>query len=126
MVGALELKSCRFSEVSDGQKQRVMLARAICQEPEVIVLDEPTSFLDIRSAVDILDVLRHMAGTCGVTVILSLHELNYAKRVADMVMCVKDGHVLHLDTPDVIFTEPIISRLYDLPEGIYQQLFGGM
>ena len=125
-VGALELKDRNFSEVSDGQLQRVMLARAICQEPEIIVLDEPTSFLDIRFAVEILEILREMASKHGVTVIMSLHELNYAKRVSDLVMCVKDGCVLHLGKPETIFTEEIISRVYDLPEGIYSQLFGGL
>ena len=126
MVNALELKDRNFSEVSDGQLQRVMLARAICQEPEIIVLDEPTSYLDIRYAVEILDILRHMAAERGVTVVMSLHELNYAKRVSDLVMCVKDGFVLRLDAPEAIFTEELISHLYDLPSGAYGQLFGGL
>ena len=126
LTGALELKDRNFVEVSDGQLQRVMLARAICQDPEIIVLDEPTSFLDIRYAVEILDILRHMAAGRGVTVVMSLHELNYAKRVSDLVMCVKDGRVLYLDSPGAIFTEEIINRLYDLPDGTYGQLFGGL
>ncbi|MDR1558424.1 MAG: ABC transporter ATP-binding protein [Clostridiales bacterium] len=126
IVGVFELKNRLCSEVSDGQLQRITLARAICQEPEIIMLDEPTSFLDIRYAVEILDVLRQMANERGVAVVMSLHELNYAKRVSDLVMCVKDGRVLYLDTPDVIFTEAAISRLYDLPEGTYSQLFGGL
>ena len=126
LVNALDIKDRNFSEISDGQLQRVMLARAICQEPEIIVLDEPTSFLDIRYAVEILDILCRMATERGVTVIMSLHELNYAKRVSNLVMCVKSGRVLYLDTPEVIFTKDIISRLYDLPEGTYEQLFGGL
>jgi iron complex transport system ATP-binding protein len=123
-VGALELANRSFSEISDGQRQRVLLARAICQEPEMIVLDEPTTFLDIRYAVDILEILRRMAAERGVTVVMSLHELNYAKRASDLVMCVKNGAVMFLDTPDVVFTKETISRLYDLPEGIYDELFG--
>ena len=126
IVGALELKDCNFSEVSDGQLQRVMLARAICQEPEIIVLDEPTSYLDIRYAIEILDILRDMASKRGITVIMSLHELYYAKRASDLVMCIKDGRVLYFDTPEIVFTEDIISRLYDLPIGAYGQLFGGL
>ena len=124
-AGAFDIKDCNFMEVSDGQLQRIMLARAICQEPEIIVLDEPTSFLDIRSAVEILDILRQMASEQSVTVIMSLHELIYAKRVSDLAMCVKDGLVLHFDIPEVIFTKEIISRLYDLPDNTYEQLFGG-
>lgn len=126
LVNALDLKDRCFSEVSDGQLQRIMLARAICQEPEIIILDEPVSFLDIRYAVEILDILRRMASERGVTVIMSLHELNYAKRVSDRVMCVKDGYILHLDTPEAVFTKEIISRLYDLSDGVYAELFGGL
>jgi iron complex transport system ATP-binding protein len=125
-VGAFEIKDRNFNEVSDGQLQRIMLARAICQEPEIIVLDEPTSFLDIRYAVDILDILRDMAEKRGVTVILSLHELNYVKRVSDIVMCVKAGRVVRIGAPSDIFNEDIISDLYDLPGGYYGQLFGGL
>ena len=123
LVNALELKDRRFSEVSDGQLQRIMLARAICQEPDIIVLDEPTSFLDIRYAVEILDILRRMATDRNVTVVMSLHELNYAKRVSDLVMCVKDGRVLYLDAPMNVFTKEIVSELYDLPESVYDELF---
>ncbi len=126
MVNASDLKDRSFSEISDGQLQRIMLARVICQEPEIIVLDEPTAFLDIRYAIEILDILRNMTNRYGVTVIMSLHELNYAKRVSDFVMCVKGGCVLYLDSPDAIFNENVISRLYDLPNGAYTELFGGL
>ena len=125
-VNALELKDRDFNRISDGQRQRIMLARAICQEPEIIVLDEPTSFLDIRYAIEILDILRKMADERGLTVIMSLHELSYAKRVSDLVMCVKDGRIMALDRPENVFDESIISRLYDLPPGIFAELFGGL
>lgn len=124
LVNALDLKDRDFTRVSDGQLQRIMLARAICQEPEMIVLDEPTSFLDIRYAIEILDVLQRMAAERQITVIMSLHELNYAKRISDRVMCIKDGAVMSLGRPDEVFREDLISDLYDLPPGIYQELFG--
>jgi iron complex transport system ATP-binding protein len=123
-VNALDIKDRSFDRVSDGQLQRVMLARAVCQEPEIIVLDEPTSYLDVRYAVEILDVLRDMSRRRGVTVIMSLHELNYAKRVSDIVMCLKSGRVRYAGAPEDIFIKNIISDLYDLPDGYYEQLFG--
>lgn len=126
MVNCFDLKEKDFRQISDGQLQRVLLARAICQEPEIIILDEPTSYLDIRYAVEILNILHRMAKEHQVTIIMSLHELNYAKRISDLVMCVKEGYIMKLDTPDKIFKEKIISQLYDLPVGTYSQLFGGL
>ena len=75
LVGADELADRDFSCISDGQRQRVLLARAICQEPEVIVLDEPTSFLDIRYKLELLTVLKQLVREKQVAVILSLHEI---------------------------------------------------
>ena len=124
MVNATKLKDKSFSEVSDGQLQRIMLARAICQEPEIIVLDEPTAFLDIRYAVEILDILQDMSNRRGLTVIMSLHELNYARPISDLVMCVKSGVAQYIGTPEMIFTKEVISNLFDLPHGYYEQLFG--
>ena len=71
-VHAEELGGRDFNAISDGQRQRVLLARAICQEPEVIILDEPTSFLDIRHKLELLAILRRMAKEKGITVIMSL------------------------------------------------------
>ena len=74
-VHAQELGERDFNAISDGQRQRVLLARAICQEPEIIVLDEPTSFLDVRYKLELLSILRNMAKKKGITVIMSLHEI---------------------------------------------------
>ena len=73
-VNALELREQRFTELSDGQKQRVLLARALCQQPEVIVLDEPTSYLDIRHKIELLDILREMTASRGLSVVLYQHH----------------------------------------------------
>ena len=101
-----------------------MLARAICQEPEIIVLDEPTSFLDIHYELELLNILRTLAEERGITVIMSLHELDMAQRVSDLVMCVKGEYITHLGTPREIFQKELISELYDLSNGSYNPLFG--
>ena len=82
-VHAEELGGRDFNAISDGQRQRVLLARAICQEPEVIILDEPTSFLDIRHKLELLAILRRMAKEKGITVIMSLHEIDLAQKISD-------------------------------------------
>lgn len=101
-----------------------MLARAICQKPQIIVLDEPTSFLDIRHKIELLDILQNMAVKENVTVVLSLHEIELANRISDWVMCVRaDGKILY-GTPDEIFKDEIIRELYDIKNGSYNCLYG--
>ena len=78
LVHAGELADRDFMEISDGQKQRILLARAICQEPEAIVLDEPTSFLDIRHKLELLTILKDLVREKKVAVLMSLHELDLA------------------------------------------------
>ena len=123
-VAALDIAEKDFSQISDGQRQRIMLARAICQKPQIIVLDEPTSFLDIRHKIELLDILQNMAVKENVTVVLSLHEIELANRISDWVMCVRaDGKILY-GTPDEIFKDEIIRELYDIKNGSYNCLYG--
>lgn len=105
-----------FNKISDGQKQRVMLARAICQEPEIIVLDEPTSYLDIRYKLEFLAILKDLREKKGLTVIMSLHELELAKIIADKILCLKGESVEKYGTPQEIFEIGFIRRLYGIEE----------
>ena len=113
-----------FTQISDGQRQRLLLARAICQEPEVIVLDEPTSFLDIRHKLELLDILKNLVREKNVAVILSLHELDLAEKVSDRVVCVAGNRIERCDVPETIFTDEYIAQLYGIEKGSYNALFG--
>lgn len=124
LAQAWPLRERDFTEISDGQRQRVLLARAICQQPQIIVLDEPTSFLDARYSLELLHTLRMLAEEQGVTVIMSLHELDMAQKVSDLVMCVKGAYITDIGTPRQIFCRERISALYDLEDGSYNPLFG--
>ena len=73
--------------------KRQLLARALCQQPEVILLDEPTSFLDIKGKIELLTILKELAHTGQLAVILSLHELELAEKIADTVVCVSPGEM---------------------------------
>lgn len=125
-VQALDLANQDFSTISDGQRQRIMLARAICQEPEIIILDEPTSFLDIKHKIDLLEILRKMSRDKNITVVMSLHEIDLAAKISDKVMCVKGDKILKFGTPSNIFTEEIINDLYNISEGSYNMIFGSV
>ena len=125
-VRALDLADRDFNAVSDGQRQRVLLARAICQMPEIVVLDEPTSFLDIRHKVELLGILRRMAREEGITVVMSLHEIDLAQKVSDKIICVADGAVTRFGAPDEVFSAARIRALYCLETDAYDPLFGGV
>ena len=123
-VHAQELGSRNFQEISDGQRQRILLARAICQEPEVIVLDEPTSFLDIRHKLELLAILKQMVHEKHVAVLMSLHELDLAQKVSDLVICVHGDRIERMGVPEEIFTDEYIHHLYGVTAGSYNAAFG--
>lgn len=126
MVNALELADRPFADISDGQRQRIMLARAISQEPEIIVLDEPTSYLDIRHKIELLDILRKMSAEKKVAVIMSLHEIDLAAKVSDYIICVKGDSIEVAGTPEEVFSDRQISELYELKNGSFNTLLGSV
>ena len=124
LVGAAHLAERDFNRISDGQRQRILLARALCQQPEVILLDEPTSFLDIKGKIELLTILKELAHTQKLAVILSLHELELAEKIADTVVCVSPSGVSGVLTPKEAFAPENIRALYGLSEEQYAALYG--
>ena len=114
MVHALELADRPFDAVSDGERQRILLARAICQEPEIIVLDEPTSYLDIRHKLELLDILYKMSREQGITVVMSLHEIDLAMKISDRIICVKGEEIFACGKPAQVLDDETVRQLYDL------------
>ena len=109
--------------LSGGQKRRVAIAGVIAMEPEVLVLDEPTSFLDIRYKLELLSVLKRMVRENDLAVLLSLHELDLARRISDTVVCVAGDRIDRIGTPEEIFTSDYIAQLYHLERGKYDECF---
>ena len=109
--------------LSGGQKRRVAIAGVIAMEPEVLVLDEPTSFLDIRYKLELLSVLKRMVRENDLAVLLSLHELDLARRISDTVICVAGDRIDRIGTPEEIFTSDYIAQLYHLERGKYDECF---
>lgn len=123
LVGAWELRERDFMQISDGQRQRVLLARAIAQRPRVMVLDEPTSYLDIRHQLELLGCVRGLARTRGVACVLSLHELGLAQKVADRLACVCEGKVVAQGTPEEVLDAATVARVFDLGQARYDAAF---
>ena len=115
-----------FNAISDGQRQRILLARAVCQEPELIILDEPTSFLDIRHKLEFLEILRKMIRERNVAVIMSLHELDLAQKISDRILCVNGPAIERQGSPEEIFDSDYIRSLYGISAGSYDTRFGCM
>lgn len=125
-TGVAELAERDFSHISDGQRQRVLLARALSQEPRVLLLDEPTSYLDVRSQLEMLQLLRREARERGIAVVASLHEIDLAQKAADHVICVRDGNAIFQGAPEEVFTAERMAELYGLEPGAYDPAFGSV
>ena len=125
-VGGMEFADRPFSAISDGQRQRLMLARAICQDTKILILDEPTSYLDMGFKMDILTNIRMLARDKKMAVIMSLHELDLAQKVSDTVACVRGDRIDRIGTPEEIFTRAYIAKLYQMEHGKYDPCFDSL
>lgn len=123
---ALSFADSPFSAISDGQRQRILLARALCQQPQLIVLDEPTSYLDIRYKLELLSVLKRMVRENDLAVLLSLHELDLARRISDTIVCVAGDRIDRIGPPEEIFTRAYIAKLYQMEHGKYDPCFDSL
>jgi len=111
-VGAQDLAHRNVSELSDGERQKVMLARALAQEPSLMILDEITAFLDLPRRVDIMRILRQLAHDQGCTILLSTHDLDLALRSADRVWLMPKGGVLHAGAPEDLVLSGVFERAF--------------
>ena len=114
LTGVTGLRDAYFSELSDGQRQRVMLARALSQEPDILIMDEPMTFLDIKYKKELTDIILKLREEKHLTMIISLHELEVIKRFTDRVICIKDGKVDKEGTLEEIIEDKYIEYLFDM------------
>ena len=126
LVQVEEIKDSEFQRISDGQRQRVMLARAICQEPKILVLDEPTSYLDVKHKLEFFFVLQELKRKKELTVVMSLHELELAAKISDKILCVNGKYVERFGSPEQVFEAGYISKLFRISCGSFDEENGSM
>jgi iron complex transport system ATP-binding protein len=114
-VNAAQLADRWMDQVSGGEKQRVILARALSQQPLLLLLDEPTLHLDIGSQVGLLDTLRKLAAVNRYTVVVVTHELNLAAEYADQIVLLHKGRTLRVGGPSVVYQRELLEQVFQTP-----------
>ena len=114
-VGAADLSDRSMDQISGGEKQRVILARALAQQPLLLLLDEPTLHLDIAAQVDLLHTLRRLAAENRYTVIVVTHELNLAAEYTDQVVLMQRGRCLRVGPPAAIYQRELLEQVFQTP-----------
>jgi iron complex transport system ATP-binding protein len=113
LTSTLNLKDKFIDELSAGERQRVMIAKALAQEPALLLLDEPTSHLDIGHQIQTLDLLRKLNRQNGLTIIIVMHDLNLAGEYCNRLALIRDGSVFREGDPDQVLTYQNIESVYD-------------
>ena len=124
-VHAWELADRRVGELSGGESQRVLLARALCQSTPILLLDEPTAHLDLQYQVSLLELVRKLVHEDKLAVLIALHDLNLAARYADRVALMVGGRLQAVGAPREVLTPELISHAYCLPVNVVEHPFAG-
>ncbi|GAA1919159.1 ABC transporter ATP-binding protein [Nocardioides lentus] len=114
VTGTTELADRSVDELSGGQRQRVWIAMALAQETDVLLLDEPTTFLDVAHQVDVLDLLTELNRERGTTVVMVLHDLNLAARYADHLVAVREGRLHAAGPPAEVLTATVVEEVFGM------------
>lgn len=121
----IELAERLVTELSGGEKQRVLIARALAQEPEVLFLDEPTSFLDLNYQIEIMELLNRLRYEQGLTAVMVVHDLNLASQYCDNLLVLKAGQIFTAGNPAQVLTEALIKEVYGCEVKVEQRHPGG-
>jgi iron complex transport system ATP-binding protein len=109
------------STLSGGERQRAWLAFALAQNPKVLLLDEPTTFLDIGCQMEILELVKSLNNDMGITIIMVLHDLNMVARYSNTLAVLKDGKIFKIGTPNEIITEEVLEEVFDVKAKIFTE-----
>lgn len=115
ITGVTPLAERKISELSGGERQRAFIARAICQEPDIILLDEPTAALDLAHQVGVMDLMEQLRTQKGLTIVMVSHDINLAALYGSRIMLLKEGRILKMGEPDQVLTFQTLEEAYGCP-----------
>jgi ABC-type cobalamin/Fe3+-siderophores transport system ATPase subunit len=118
VVGLADFERRPFFELSSGERRLVLIARTLAQRPDILLLDEPTTFLDPRHEVEVMELVRRLAAELKKTVVVTLHALDMAVKYSDVLVFMKDGAVVAAGPPDDVLDEGLLRSVYDIDMGI--------
>ncbi|MBS7326011.1 MAG: ATP-binding cassette domain-containing protein, partial [Thiopseudomonas sp.] len=114
-----EFQHRHLDELSGGQRQRAYVAMVMCQDTDYVLLDEPLNNIDMRFAVDMMQLLRRAADEKGKTVVVVLHDINFASCYSDHIIAMRGGRLAWQGTPDEVMRDEILSELYEIPMQVH-------
>lgn len=114
LTGLTGLRTRPVRSLSGGERQRVWMALALAQEPEVLLLDEPTTFLDLAGQFEVAELIRKLKEERGLTVLMVLHDVNLAARFADLLLLMKGGRICYAGRPQEVVTPVVLSEIYQV------------
>ncbi|MDU1321180.1 MAG: ABC transporter ATP-binding protein [Clostridium botulinum] len=118
------MENKKITSVSGGERQRTWLAMALAQKPKVLLLDEPTTYLDINNQIEILELVRRLNENLKLTVVMVLHDLNQAAKYSNRVLVLKNGEIQALGKPEEILNKKLIRDVYSVDMNILKNQFG--
>lgn len=125
MTGTAELADRSVDELSGGQRQRAWIAMSLAQQTDVLLLDEPTTFLDVSHQVDVLDLLTDLNRQRGTTIVMVLHDLNLAARYADHLIAVREGRLHAAGAPEEVLTSEVVRDVFGMDSQVVDDPVSG-
>ncbi len=121
-TGMMEMRQQYLNNLSGGERQRAWIAMALAQRPEILILDEPTTYLDLAFQIEILELIKELNRSLKITVIMVLHDINQAVRYSDMLYILKNGSIFRFGEADYILDKETIKNVYSIDADIYKDI----
>lgn len=125
LAGVTELRKRPVDQLSGGQRQRAWIAMALAQETPLLLLDEPTTYLDLAHQIEVMELVKRLNVEEARTMVMVLHDVNEAARVSDRIVAMANGQIVHEGAPDEVLTEAVLTQLYGAPCDVYRDQASG-